>query len=134
MRYGRPVVGVEGSRTAARIASTWSSLRASDGGSCHRGSRSGPPGQGTRPPSSVATMAIESVSQKAQVPPRSVTHRSSMASIRRAAPVMQAGERRKAVASRVLWGGHPIDEGFLATVDLDRGRLPLPRSRGLNSL
>src|SRR5947209_17987944 len=52
------------------------------------GHRRGPPEHGTKPPCSVATIAIESVSSIAYVPPASVTERSSKASMSRAADVI----------------------------------------------
>ena len=57
---------------------------------------SGPPGHATMPPALLATIAIESVSQRTYEPPASVTNRSRIASIKRAAAVMLAamGEKK----------------------------------------
>ena len=69
------------------------------------------------PPVSVATIAMESVSQNAYAPPASVTARSSSASMSRAAAVMQAAIGGKQYAPGILrrvrrglgWVALPVD-------------------------
>src|SRR5688572_5778799 len=55
---------------------------------CPSGRTNGPPGHATSPPASDATMAMESVSSMAYVPPRDVTACSNNASMSRAAEVI----------------------------------------------
>ena len=79
------IVGIERSNRCA-IASTCAQDNARIAGLPFL--RYGPPGHSIRPPRCVATIAMESVSSIAYVPPRSVTQRSSSASISRAAAVI----------------------------------------------